>query len=131
MVDVVLDYVEMNEMALQSDNELKWWFGNFKNIGVKYVGLHEENLESMIDDNKDVEVIMGWELLRSGRLKELYLTGLEKDYEIGKYDVLVNTESEEIFNFIYDGLVNRYEEDLFEILSDEGQVCHIAQRHHK
>ncbi len=119
VVDVVLDYVEMNEMALQSDNELKWWFGNFKNIGVKYVGLHEENLESMIDDNKDVEVIMGWELLRSGRLKELYLTGLEKDYEIGKYDVLVNTGSEEIFNFIHDGLINRYEEDLFEILSDE------------
>ena len=59
VADVVLDYVEMNEMALQSDNELKWWFGNFKNIGVKYVGLHEENLESMIDDNKDVEVIMG------------------------------------------------------------------------
>ena len=94
VVDVVLDYVEMNEMALQSDNELKWWFGNFKNIGVKYVGLHEENLESMIDDNKDVEVVMAWELLRSGRLKELYLTGLEKDYEIGKYDVLVNTGSD-------------------------------------
>ncbi len=119
VIDVVLDYVEMNEMASQSDNELKWWFGNFKNIGVKYVGLHEENLESMIDDNKDVEVVMGWELLRSSRLKELYVAGLESDYEIGKYDVLVNTGTEKIFNFIYDGLNKRYEEGLFEILSHE------------
>ena len=57
-VDIVLDYVEMDEMALQSDYDLKWWFGNFRNLGIKYVGLHEENLESMINDNKDVGIIM-------------------------------------------------------------------------
>ena len=117
VVDIVLDYIEMNEMALQSDNELKWWFDNFKDLGIKYVGLHEENLESMIDDNKDIEAVMAWDLLRSSRLKELYLADLEKDYEIGKYDVLVSTESEEIFNFVHAGLTARYDEDLFEVLS--------------
>ncbi len=119
VVDIVLDYIEISEMALQSDNELKWWFSNFKDLGVKYVGLHEENLESMISDNKDVEVVMARELLQNSRLKEIYLPYLEKNHEINKYDVVVNTKSEEIFNFIYNGLNSRYDKKLFEVLSNE------------
>lgn len=122
VVDVVLDYAEMNELALQSDNELKWWFSNFKDFGIKYVGLHEETLTSLVDDNKDVNIIMGWELLQNNTTKETYLSNLEKDskeYEISKYDVLITTQSEETFNFIHDGLTSRYDKELFEVLSNE------------
>ncbi len=122
VVDVVLDYAEMNELALQSDNELKWWFSNFKDFGIKYVGLHEETLTSLVQDNKDVNIIMGWELLQNNTTKETYLSNLEndsKEYEISKYDVLITTESEETFNFINDGLASRYDKELFEVLSNE------------
>jgi len=122
VVDVVLDYLDMNEMAMQSDQELGWWFSKFKDFGIKYVGLHEETIESMIYDNKEVDVIMGREALQNNIGAENYLSHLEKDiedYEISQYDVLVNTRSEEIFNFIYNGLTSRYNQDLFEVLSNE------------
>ncbi len=109
----------MSEMALQSDDELEQWFGNFRGLGIRYVGLHEENLESMISDDKDVEVVMAWELLQNSRLKDVYLFDLEEDHEIGRYDVLVSTRSKGIFDFIYNGLVGRYDKKLFEVLSDE------------
>lgn len=122
VVDVVLDYTEMKEMALQSDNELTWWFNGFKDFGVEYVGLNEENLESMIMDNKDLDVYMGWELeLQGGKLKENIFSDFEKnadEYPIDKYDVLVFTKSDEVFDFILDGLNSRYDKDKFEILSE-------------
>jgi len=122
VVDVVLDYVEMNEMAMQSDKELNWWFSNFENFGIKYVGLHEETIESFIYDNNEVKLIMGWEVLQNDIEKEAYLSNSEKnieDYGISKYDLLVTTNSEESFDFIYGGLTSRYDEELFEVLSSE------------
>lgn len=117
LVDLVLDYPEIREMALQSDQDLAWWFSNFKTLGVRYVGLHEENIESMIRDNKDLNLIMGWEALQKKDLGEEVLQGLDKDHDISKYDVLVTTKSRDIFDFIYNGLNSRYDNELFEILS--------------
>ena len=122
VVDVVLDYVEMNDMAIQSDKEVGWWFRNFKDFGIKYVGLHEETLETMIHDNKEVNVIMGWEVLQNDISVQNHLKDLEKDikqHEISKYDVLVTTESEEIFSFIQDGLTSRYDDKMFEVISNK------------
>ena len=115
----------MDEMALQSDYDLKWWFGNFRNLGIKYVGLHEENLESMINDNKDVGIIMAWELLQDRELKEIYSSYFEEDYKISKYDIIVNTKSKEIFDFIYNGLNSRYDKKLFKVLSNENDTYAI------
>ena len=123
VVDIVLDYDEMNEMAMQSDHELSWWFSNFSKFGVQYVGLLEETIESMIYDNKDVHAIMGWEVLQNNMEVKNYLGDLEETIKdkITKYDVLVATESEDSFKFIQNGLESRYSKDLFQILSDDGK----------
>lgn len=118
-IDIVLDYVEMKDMAEQSDYDLGWWFSKFSNFGVKYVGLHEETIESLMNDGKNIEVIMGWEVLQSKAVRDTYLNNLEKDieeYGIDEYDMLVTTESEDIYNFIYNGLKSRYHEELFQVL---------------
>lgn len=120
-VDITLDYEEMKELSIQSDEDIDWWFEKFKELGVNYVGLYEETLESMINDNKDVNVVLGSELLENSTTRELYLNESKEEfaeYEITEYDILVNTESEENFNFIYNGLTDRYNKELFEVISD-------------
>ena len=119
---MVLDYGEFNDMAQQSDESLSWWFEKFKGLGVEYVGLQEENLESLIMDNEELEVVMGWEIKQVSNWKEIYPSGLVDYAEGGKideFDLMILTQSQDVYNFIYEGLISRYKPDRFEILSNE------------
>lgn len=122
VVDVVLDYSEFQDMANQSEESLSWWFQKFKDLGIKYVGLQEENLDSLLMQGKQLEVFMGWELLQQAGWREVYpyemVASVEKG-EIGEYDLVVVTKSKELFDFIHEGLTSRYTSERFQVLSQE------------
>ncbi len=120
VVDVVLDYSEFNDMANQSEESLSWWLEKFGQLGVEYVGLQEENLQSLLMDNEDLDVLMGWEVRQELNWNRELANKLPTDIlqTIGDYDLLVVSQSAKIFNFIQEGLVSRYSQEDFEILGD-------------
>ncbi|SDK96225.1 DUF5693 family protein [Natronincola ferrireducens] len=121
-VDVVLDYPEFRDMAKQSDETLSWWFEKFAGLGVEYVGLQEETLESLLLENKQLEVLMGWQLLQEADWREKYPSEVAvyvDNKEVSEFDVFVATKSKEVFDFIRHGFTSRYASEKLEILSQE------------
>jgi len=49
--DVVLDYIELEWMAEQSEHDVEWWLKEFKSMGITKVGLTEENLTTLMEDS--------------------------------------------------------------------------------
>ncbi len=49
--DVVLDYIELEWMAEQSEHDVEWWLKEFKRMGITKVGLTEENLTTLMEDS--------------------------------------------------------------------------------
>lgn len=123
VVDVVLDYSEFRDMAAQSEKPLTWWLEKFESLGVQYVGLQEENLESLMIKNNQLQILMGWQLLQEAEWRNLYPSEVEYyiDHEgISEFDVFIATKSQEVYDFISNGLKSRYTSDKFQILSEEG-----------
>lgn len=120
VVDVVLDYGEFEDMANQSEETLGWWFEKFRDLGVEYVGLQEESIESLLMQNQQMEVFMGWQLLQEAGWRETYPSNVVEyidSGEVSQYDVVVSTKSKEIFDFIAEGLESRYTSEEFNIIS--------------
>lgn len=122
VVDVVLDYSEFEGMANQSEETLGWWFEKFKGLGVQYVGLQEESIESLLMENQQLEVFMGWQLFQEAGWREIYPSEVVEyidNKEISEYDVVVTTKSQELFDFILSGLEGRYSSEEFKVISRE------------
>ena len=49
--DVVLDYIELEWMAEQSEHDVEGWLKEFKSMGITKVGLTEENLTTLMEDS--------------------------------------------------------------------------------
>ena len=49
--DVVLDYIELEWLAEQSDHDIAWWLNEFREMGITKVGLTEENLTTLMEDS--------------------------------------------------------------------------------
>ncbi|AKL96760.1 hypothetical protein CACET_c33160 [Clostridium aceticum] len=130
VVEVVLDYSEFQDMANQSEETLSWWFRKFNGLGIEYVGLQEENLESLMMQNQQLEVFMGWELLQQGNWRETYSPEVAEyiDYkQISEFDVFITTGTQEVFDFIYQGLTERYDAEYFDILSQEAPFAIVMK----
>ena len=122
VVDVVLDYSEFSDMADQSDQPLSWWFEKFGGLGIEYVGLQEETLESLALENNDLSLYMGWEFLQEVSQRSddfLEVISYTDTKGIEDFDMLVSTKNKELFDFIYKGLESRYDNNEYEILSQE------------
>ena len=48
--DIVLDFGDIESIALQSEHDTAWWLSQFLDMGIVRVGLLEENLASMTED---------------------------------------------------------------------------------
>lgn len=119
VVDIALDYSEFSDMAAQSDKPLSWWFQKFGELGIEYVGLQEETLESLALENNELTVFMGWEFLHEIAKRDTYspeVMAYIDNKAIEDFDIVVTTKKEELFNFIYEGLNSRYDNKEFEVL---------------
>ncbi|AOY74833.1 DUF5693 family protein [Clostridium formicaceticum] len=130
VVEIVLSYTEFQDMANQSEETLSWWFKKFSGLGIEYVDLQEENLESLLMQNKQLEVLMGWELLQQGNWKETYSSEVATYVDggqINEFDVFVTTRTQEVFDFIAKGLTERYDTEHFEILSHQAPFAIVMK----
>lgn len=115
--DIVVDYNEMAELASQSKHDISWWLGQFKDMNITKIGLAEENLLTL-SENKDVKVnakVMA-KVMKEADWQDNYPKQLiDQMYAKGfdKYDVLVEADRPEDFDFIKKALVARYHNDKY------------------
>ena len=115
--DVVLDYQELEEMANQSEHPLAWWFREFKTLGITKVGLAEESLNTIMQENDfPVSARMMFEVLQDAAWAEQFpapfLEAIQaKHYD--DFDVLVEAKSIEAYRFIAEALQQRYDHNKF------------------
>lgn len=127
-VDVVLDYEEIDKLAKQSDHDLIWWFNKYKGLGVNYVVLKEESLESLIKEKKPVNVTMGGNIFKDIDWKKKFPGQLVEFIDqngINDYDVVAVTSSKELFEFIKKGLETYYDSEKFTFFEGEEKFAII------
>lgn len=129
-VEIVLDYYEFLELAKQSDKPLSWWFEYFSEQGIGYVGLKEETLNSLVEAGKPLTVSMMGNLVKELKWEENYpntfVNSVKLD-EINPYDVVVYTDSREIYQFVSNALLTRYPEDRYEFFQQEEQYTIVIK----
>lgn len=113
--DIVLDYNEIKALADQSEHDISWWLREFKNMGITKVGLAEENLVSLMEDNElpihatVMDIIMrdaDWEAdYPADFISELNVIGFDQ------YDLLIEAASVEAYDFLLQGITARYQPD--------------------
>ncbi|ABR50222.1 hypothetical protein Amet_4141 [Alkaliphilus metalliredigens QYMF] len=129
-VDIVLDYKEIEELAKQSDQDMKWWLEGFESLGVRYVGLNEENFERLVDANRPVDIFVTGEIIETLNWKENYpkaLVNYIEENEYWEHDFVLLTKSKDDYDFIYEGLNRRYDVDQFKVLIEEEMYIIVLQ----
>ncbi len=127
-VDIALDYAEFEKMAKQSEKDLLWWFREMKKMGVTTVALSEETLESIVEENRPIQVEMSGNLFKNADWERSYPASFVdyiKSGDIDEFDVVAVTSSEEIYELIRTGLQNRYSSEKFKIFAENGRYAFI------
>ena len=111
--DIVLDYNEIKAMADQSDHDIAWWLGEFKKMGISKVGVSEESIVSLMEDNElPVQAAVMDIIMRDADWESDYPADFIRELnEVGfdRYDLLIEAASAEAFGFIADAVMARYQ----------------------
>ena len=129
-VDFTLDYEEISKLASQSEEDISWWFRKFKELKVGSVALNEETFESMIKEYKAVDIEMIGNILKDLDWKENQpkeLVNYIEENDTREYDLVVTTNSESTYEFIYEGLSKRYDKEKFNVLKSEDKFLFILE----
>ncbi len=104
MTEIVLDYNQFKLTAEQSDNELLWWLKNLKELGATSIGVSEVTLWDYLEEYNIFYDIAGnikntyaWE-------KSLPAVVAARVAKASEYDMLIQIDKEEHYNFIVDKL---------------------------
>ena len=121
--DIVLDYNEIETMASQSDHDISWWLKQFQEMGINKIGLSEENMFSLME-NTDLPVeatIMDIVTRESDWEKEYpqNVVNALHQHDFDKYDLLIEADSKEAYDFIAEGVAARYEQDKYYLIPEE------------
>lgn len=122
-IEFIIDYNELQGLSRQSGRNISWWLTKFKELGMNSVAIHEETLESMIGEGKDLEV----DILKNIKNKINWKSNFDDDFinyieknELDLYNTIVRTEKSEIFNFIMTGLEARFPKSFYRAIKTSG-----------
>jgi len=113
--DIVLDYIELERMAEQSDHDISWWLDEFHSMGINQVGLTEENLSTLMTNSSlDISAATMDHITRTARWREDYPTAfLDGITDFDRFDILVEARGPEARDFVTTSLERRFPEDSF------------------
>ena len=118
----ILDLDEMEKLADDSDENLEYWLGFFRELGAGYVSLNEETLHSMIEDGKSLSAVVAGDMEKDYEKYSSLPESIKKDMKDGtidKFDLIVKIYDSETYDFVYSGLKNRYDEDFYTLYEEE------------
>ena len=115
--EIVLDYNEMKKFADSSKEDLDYWLKKYKEFGAESVAIQEETINLLIEAGYSVKADIVSELVKEYKWQDDYNEEIVRaimSNEINPVDVLVKTEDEAIYNYIFNGLEERYDDDFYE-----------------
>lgn len=96
--DIVLDYGELELMAEQSGHDTAWWLDQFKDMGIEYVGLREENLSSLMEDPAaDASVLPMSKVMQDPNWRDGYPEPFVREIDkcgYDRYDIIVEASGD-------------------------------------
>ncbi|NLK43450.1 MAG: hypothetical protein GX300_03525 [Tissierellia bacterium] len=127
-VDITLDYNDIIKFAEQTEEGLSWWLKKFKDLGVNSVTINEDTFESMMEDQKPLEVKMVGNIIREIGWRDKYpqpLVNYIDESGRDKYDLVVVTDSESLFQLLKVRMDERYDENKYKLFNTENQFIII------
>jgi len=113
--DVVLDYIELEWMAEQSDKDISWWLNQFKSMGITKVGLTEENLTTLMEDSSmNVTASMMGKIKQDAGWRENYPASFVDEIEkrgFDRFDVIIevtDTDGLDASRFVVQAVKDRF-----------------------
>ena len=110
--DVVLDFNELELLAEQSTEDVSWWLGQFKDMGITRVGLTEESLTSLMENSPlNVTATMMDAVMHDADWRENYpaqFVSAIDDFGFDRFDVLVETSGRRETDFVVDAVRQRF-----------------------
>lgn len=125
--DIVLDYNEILAMAQQSTHSVDWWLAEFKEMGIRQVGLTEESIVTLMEETEyPVTGVMMNQLLKESHWSEKYPQGFVDSMELRGYDVfdVVVSCQGPIREFVKQGITERIQPDRY-ILWEEDDALFV------
>lgn len=120
--DVVLDFNEVEAMAIQSSQDINWWLQEFKKMGINKVGLTEESIVTLMEDTElPVTGIVMDKLMQDANWKAGYPSDFVEEIEgwgYDSFDVVFQAEGQGAA-FLKNGISQRISKDRY-ILFEEG-----------
>ncbi len=120
--DIVLDYNEILAMAHQSTHSVDWWLAEFKEMGIRQVGLTEESIVTLMEETEyPVTGVMMNQLLKESHWSEKYPQGFVNSMELRGYDVfdVVVSCQGPIREFVKQGIQERIQPDRYILWEEE------------
>lgn len=120
--DVVLDFNEVEAMAIQSDQDINWWLQEFKKMGIHKVGLTEESIVTLMEDTElPVTGVVMDQLMQDANWKADYPSYFVEAIEgrgYDSFDVVFQAEGQNA-DFLKNGIRERIPRERY-ILFEEG-----------
>ena len=114
--EIILDYNEMEKFADSSEHSISYWLGLFKEYKAQSVAVQEETIKRLIEKGKPLKAEITSELVKNYGWQQNYdekIVNMIDENEIGRNDVVVTTEDDQLFNYIMSGLKERYSSKFF------------------
>ncbi|MFT9497299.1 DUF5693 family protein [Anaerosolibacter sp.] len=127
-VDITVDYLEVEKLAKQSDQDVKWWLGQFKDMGISSVALNEESFETLSAEKKPIHFDVVGNILEELDWQDKYPKHVA-DYlstgDIDHYDFVVTTNDQGLFQFIKNALELRYDPKKIKIFAEDNRYVFV------
>lgn len=126
--DIVLDYNELELLAEQSEHDVSWWLGEFKQMGITRVGLQEESLMSLMENSPmAVTATMLDAVMQEADWQSNYpaefISGIEQ-FGYDRFDVLADISGEDAIAFVLSAIESRLHEESYYYYLD-GEKLHL------
>ncbi|MBB6218806.1 MFS family permease [Anaerosolibacter carboniphilus] len=127
-VDITVDYLEIEKLAKQSDHDMKWWFSQFKDMGIRSVALNEESFETLLEEKKPIRLEIVGNILGALNWQEKYPKSVV-DYlnstDVDDYDMVVTTNDQGLYQFIKSALDDRYDPKKIKLFSEDNTYVFV------
>lgn len=123
-IEIVLNYKQLSELALQSDQKIDWWLARFAGMGVNSAALIEENLQEYMDKHFIYYDLTGNIVNDLMRVENLSTEIVDELKTRDAYDLFISTEDDQLFDRLVEG-VSRYNSLEIKIFRDGMNVLII------
>lgn len=123
--DIVMDYASLEEMTEDSDQDMDFWLGYFRELGLDKLAIREETISSLVTEYPgliqtqtptSIFGVYGWQQLYPQPVQEVLLGSQHQD------DVLVTIQDDDLAQWVLTALDQRTDLDFWSYRDQDGNL---------